>query len=69
MGGHGARTMKIRFRLAAVFALAALALASCSMTAPDSWEGTSNPLDTPEIRVTRPGAMGTFGPHSEYYRF
>lgn len=35
--------------------------------APPEWQGTPDPLDTPETFVVRPPAMGRFGPHSEYY--
>ncbi|MCW1921328.1 hypothetical protein OKA05_02115 [Luteolibacter arcticus] len=46
---------------------AALALASCASTVPESWEGTANPLDTPGVESKRPEALGDFGPHSEFY--
>lgn len=40
-------------------ALAIFALASCA--APDSWEFSPNPLDTPDVQLTTPEAEGRFG--------
>ena len=53
----------------AAFVLAmALALASCALQAPPEWQGTPNPLDTPEMApVWRPASEGNFG-HQWMYR-
>jgi hypothetical protein len=42
--------------------LAALALASCGLTAPPEWRGTPNPLDTPAAGIVEPEANGHWGP-------
>lgn len=36
--------------------LAALALASCGLTAPPEWADTPNPLDTPATGIVEPEA-------------
>ena len=44
-----------------IASIAILAIASCA-PAPASWEGTPNPLDTPEINdLKTPEAEGRFG--------
>lgn len=42
-------------------AIAALLVSSCGLHAPPEWEGTANPLDTPETVIWTPEAEGSFG--------
>lgn len=41
--------------------LASVALCSCGLDTPPEWDGTPNPLDTPETDFKQPASEGDFG--------
>lgn len=52
--------MKTLLRIV-ILAFAILYAVSCSPVVPVGWEGTPNPLDTPETNTWRPASEGRFG--------
>lgn len=65
---------------AAVALLACLLLGACQsftaprdpvsglrQDAPDAWQGTPDPLDSPQVTTPRPEAMGRFSVHERNY--